>query len=418
MTNYGFRYSNCLCVFLAFVFTVIGYSFLYAENGGANVAEKPAENGPTYKKLVLSENFYAEGANCGDFNRDGHLDVVAGPFWFEGPDFTVRHEYTEVKEVDPEGYSEFFFAFTGDFNGDGWEDIFIVGFPGATGHWFENPKGKSGLWKKTLAIPSVGNESPQMVDLDGDGQQEMIYVKDGRFGYAKYNVNDPYALWTFYPISAEGANFPKAGHGIGFGDLNEDDRIDLICSEGWFSAPSQNDREESWKFHPYDFADAGAQIIVLDVDGDGKNDVVTSWHCHLYGLVWYKQLRTVSGEIGWEKFEILSPTPDETSDELRISQLHAFDVADFSGSGRPDFVTGKRWWAHGSKGDKEPNAPAVLYWFELKRDGWGGVEIRPHLIDDCSGVGTQVVAQDLNEDGVPDVIVANKRGIFVFLSEK
>ncbi len=86
-----------------------------------------------------------------------------------------------------------------------------------------------------------------------------------------------------------------------------------------------------------------------------------------------------------------------------------------------DFVTGKRWWAHGSKGDVETNEPAVLYWFETKRDGsadsGGGVEFVPHKIDDDSGVGTQVTAVDLNKDGTPDVIVANKKGIFVFLSE-
>ncbi|MCX6908192.1 MAG: FG-GAP repeat protein, partial [Verrucomicrobia bacterium] len=41
----------------------------------------------------------------------------------------------------------------------------------------------------------------------------------------------------------------------------------------------------------------------------------------------------------------------------------------------------------------------------------------PHLIDDDSGVGTQVAATDLNGDGRPDVIVGNKKGIFIYLSQ-
>ena len=41
----------------------------------------------------------------------------------------------------------------------------------------------------------------------------------------------------------------------------------------------------------------------------------------------------------------------------------------------------------------------------------------PHQIDDDSGVGTQVTAVDLNGDGVPDVIVSNKKGTFVYLSQ-
>jgi hypothetical protein len=88
-----------------------------------------------------------------------------------------------------------------------------------------------------------------------------------------------------------------------------------------------------------------------------------------------------------------------------------------NGDGVMDIVTGKRYWAHGPKGDVEPDAPAVLYWFELHRDKAAGVQFIPHKIDDNSGVGTQVIARDLNGDGVPDIVVGNKKGIFVFLSE-
>ncbi len=41
----------------------------------------------------------------------------------------------------------------------------------------------------------------------------------------------------------------------------------------------------------------------------------------------------------------------------------------------------------------------------------------PHKIDDNSGVGTQVTAKDLNGDGIPDIIVGNKKGVFVFGSQ-
>ncbi len=372
---------------------------------------------PTFQKLTLSEKFFAEGANVADFNNDRQLDVVAGPYWYEGPDFKVRHEYAEVREIDPEAYSEFFFAFPGDFNGDGWADVLIVGFPGGAGHWFENPKGVPGPWKKTLAIPSVGNESPQMTDMNGDGRPDLVYVKDGLFGYGSYDPEKPYELWAFHPVSSPGDNIQRGGHGIGFGDINGDGRLDMLGSEGWWEAPVDPKSTEPWTFHRFDFADAAAQLVVFDVDGDGKNDVITSWHCHLYGLLWYKQIRDAEGRITWEKHEILSPAPDENSSEFRISQLHAFDIADFNGDGITDFVTGKRWWAHGSKGDKEPMSPPVLYWFETKREANGRAKFIPHLIDEASGVGTQVVARDLNKDGVPDVILSNKRGTFIFLSK-
>ena len=47
----------------------------------------------TWKKIQLGDQFWSEGAAVGDFNKDGKMDVVSGPFWWEGPDFKTRHEY-------------------------------------------------------------------------------------------------------------------------------------------------------------------------------------------------------------------------------------------------------------------------------------------------------------------------------------
>src|SRR5688572_31432512 len=59
-----------------------------------------------------------------------------------------------------------------------------------------------------------------------------------------------------------------------------------------------------------------------------------------------------------------------------------------------DIITGKRWYAHGSKGDAEPKANPVLYWFELKRAD-GKVDWIPHQIDDNSGVRSEEHTSEL-----------------------
>ncbi|HZO83947.1 MAG TPA: FG-GAP repeat protein, partial [Verrucomicrobiae bacterium] len=83
-----------------------------------------------------------------------------------------------------------------------------------------------------------------------------------------------------------------------------------------------------------------------------------------------------------------------------------------------DIVTGKRFWAHGAKGDADPNSPAVLYWFKLVRGADKSVDFVPYKIDDDSGVGTQIVAGDINGDKLPDIVMGNKKGAFVFLHSK
>jgi hypothetical protein len=46
----------------------------------------------TFKKLHLEKYYWSEGANFGDLNRDGRPDAISGPYWWESPDFTKRHE--------------------------------------------------------------------------------------------------------------------------------------------------------------------------------------------------------------------------------------------------------------------------------------------------------------------------------------
>ena len=117
--------------------------------------------------------------------------------------------------------------------------------------------------------------------------------------------------------------------------------------------------------------------------------------------------------VTWREHRILSRDASEKIGGVQFSQPHAVVLADIDGDGLLDIITGKRAWAHGTKGDPEPNAPAVLYWFRLVRDG-NTVRYEPHLIDDASGVGTQFTVTDVNGDGRPDIIIANKRGVFVF----
>lgn len=366
-----------------------------------------------FETKQLSDVFFAEGANAGDFNNDGTLDIVSGPYWYAGPDFTERHTFFEDEPSDPLHYSTNFFPHAYDFNSDGWEDILIIGFPGKEARWYVNPQGNDGLWTEHVVYPIVSNESPMFEDLTGDGIPEIVCVSEGNFGYIAINPDDPAQPWTFTPISDQGS-WPVYTHGLGIGDVNGDGRLDVLEKGGWFEQPASLDGKLTWTHHAADFGKGGAQMYVYDVDGDGDNDVITSIEAHQYGLSWFEHQATGSGSAFVEQ-RILGETSEDNRYGVVFSQIHAVDLGDMNNDGLKDIITGKRYWAHGPRGDAEPNAPAVLYWFELARTA-EGVDFIPHLIHDDSGVGVQVVARDINSDGLVDVIVGNKKGAFVHIA--
>jgi len=155
---------------------------------------------------------------------------------------------------------------------------------------------------------------------------------------------------------------------------------------------------------------------VYYVNGDGLNDVITSWDAHGYGLAWYEQVRA-GGEISFKEHMLMNTKPEDNKYGVKFTQMHSIDLVDMDGDGLKDIVTGKRFWAHGPSKDAEPGEPAVLYWFKLVRNKDKSVDFIPYKIDDNSGVGTQITAADVNGDKIPDVIVSNKKGVYVFIHE-
>lgn len=165
----------------------------------------------------------------------------------------------------------------------------------------------------------------------------------------------------------------KLFHGEGgtLADFDDDGSIDIVAGYQIFFGPDYKDSTKLFASNPYNINGYSEYFFGFDADID--SDGVTS------------------------------PTG------LAISQLHAVEIADIDGDGKPDILTGKRFWAHNGNDPGENELP-LLVWFKPQVVA-GGLKFQPNIIHDDSGVGTQVTVKDANGDGKLDVLSVSKRGV-------
>ncbi len=385
---------------IQFTLFLLGAILTFLSACNSSSASKVGKHEVKFKKTTITNDFVAEGVAVADVNKDGKMDVLAGTFWFEAPNWK-RHEVDSGKIYKTTDYSNTFLDFTMDVNQDGWVDLLRIPIPGAAATWYENPKNVPGFWKEHALYHSVGNESPSLFDIDNDGRKDLVCAdsKNKKVVWISPPLSKTDTSWTAHIISNDSVRGTHMyTHGLGFGDMNKDGRVDVVIREGWWEAPV-NRKEENWTFHPANLGDECAQMYIMDLDEDGDMDVINS-SAHRYGIWWQEQVQDIDS-VRWVQHEILNT----------FSQSHGMALVDINGDSHPDIVSGKRYYAHNGH-DPGAEEPAVLYWFEYKPGkvpSW-----IPHMVDDNSGAGLHVVTQDINKDKLIDIVVGNKKGVFVF----
>ena len=367
----------------------------------------------------------SETAAVIDVNRDGRLDIVSGECWYENQRTGwTKHRFRELGFSNQ--YIDNFSDLPIDVDADGYPDIVSVSWFAKKVAWWRNP-GKSpsagsgqagGMWKEATINSGFNVEFASLADLDNDGKANEIVAQENGAGQAWYEVKG--GAWVRHVVSDR-----TYGHGIGAGDVNGDKRTDILTPRGWLEAPA-DPRAGNWTFHPVWEAinlpatpaatppKPGAPprvselgfMHVLDVNGDGRQDVVTA-AAHDYGVYWFEQGPPAAAgeEVAWTRRTI----------DAAWSQGHASTIVDLNGDGRLDLVTGKRFMAHNGSdpGEKEPLG---VYWYEVRPQGpTGNVEWVRHLVDygGRMGAGMQVPVVDIDGDGDLDLVCPGKSGLFL-----
>jgi hypothetical protein len=377
----------------------------------------PSSPGPgrslSWTKRQLMVGPY-ESATTGDLDRDGHPDLVYGPYWFAGPTFAPRayrpnHTAKEYHHTNSEHVL--------DVDRDGWPDIIGGGWGEDGIHWYRNPgrgaveRGKPWEmhqpWEARLLARTRGHmEMFALHDYDGDGRPELHS--------ACYRKSEPLEVWRWthgadgqpalraFVLGAEGG-----GHGLAFGDVNGDGREDVLTEIGWYERPAGDPFAGPWKLHPETaLPHPSCPFVVEDLNRDGRLDILFG-RGHDVGLYWWEQQAPApDGTTRWRPHTI-----DES-----WTQAHALALADLDGDGEEELVAGKCIWAH-EGGDPGAADPPAVYYYRWDR---AAGRFDRHTIaapGENVALGRQFVVADLDRDGRLDLTAPSELGLWVFFNK-
>lgn len=325
-------------------------------------AQKPGVFGHSIIDREPPENVWIKCT--GDFNTDGHLDILIGGhngrtsdliIWYQNPGITDGHW---IKHAVYEGGDAYGFegGAAGDLDGDGDIDLVMGSYWQHKLFWLENQGEDVDHWKlHELGIPKSG--TTYLYDFDKDGNLDIVTRASQKYsGEVGKDVwiwkQNNTASWTRYSKPIGDGEF------FNIGDVDMDEKIDIVFANKWLHNNGNIDIG-TWK--AYTFTDEYSWLctfpMIVDLNRDGRNDIVltpTVWAGEYAKTAWYEAPKKQT-DGNWVEHIIENDIECVT---------HALGVFDFNCDGILDVFTAEM------NSSEDPDEVRIYYNQDVKGNSW------------------------------------------------
>ncbi|MGA2751241.1 MAG: VCBS repeat-containing protein [Verrucomicrobiota bacterium] len=343
---------------------------------------------------MLKFDFNAAGrflgaAACAFLCLGAHAEDKRASFGFTGP---------EIFPID----SQISLLHTADLDGDGLTDLIVVNNARSKINLLYNQTGKTNIARarpgerreinelppdSRFRIESIASEkrisSLVVTDLNGDGKPDLAYYGDPKELVVQYNLGtNGWSVPKRWPID----DGQLTANALTSGDLNGDKLTDLVLlgeNNLYFLAQTPDHTLAEPRKIP--FSGSVKAVQVLDIDGDGRNDLLLiNWDSP---NPFRFRLQDADGELGPEIYFTLPP-------------IRAYMADDLDGDHKTEVVTiaassGRAAVSHFVRKPAEPLSG------QFKQ---GQLEVFPLSKTTRSHRG--ILWADINGDGLEDLLVA------------